>query len=58
MAIGLGRMFGFHAERQPPIDHFYEPGQALSFGECTVDILHTPGHCPGGVGGPAPADSL
>jgi hydroxyacylglutathione hydrolase len=47
--VEQGRMFGLQLERQPPIDRFYEPGQALSFGECTVDVLHTPGHCPGGV---------
>jgi len=47
--VEQGRMFGLRVERQPPIDHFYEAGQALSFGECTVDVLHTPGHCPGGV---------
>ena len=47
--VEQGRMFGLQVERQPPIDHFYEAGQALSFGDCTVDVLHTPGHCPGGV---------
>ena len=44
-----GRRFGLSVKRQPPVDHFYEPGQVLSFGECTVEVLHTPGHCPGGV---------
>jgi hydroxyacylglutathione hydrolase len=47
--VEQGRMFGLEVQRQPPIDHFYEPGQTLSFGDCTVDVLHTPGHCPGGV---------
>ena len=44
-----GRMFGMELERQPPVDHFYEPGMPLRFGRHIVDVLHTPGHCPGGV---------
>jgi glyoxylase-like metal-dependent hydrolase (beta-lactamase superfamily II) len=31
------------------VDRFYEPGQAIRFGEQQVDVLPTPGHCPGGV---------
>jgi glyoxylase-like metal-dependent hydrolase (beta-lactamase superfamily II) len=44
-----GRMFGIPVEAPPPVDRFYAPGQRLSFGECVVDVLPTPGHCPGGV---------
>jgi hydroxyacylglutathione hydrolase len=44
-----GMMFGLRVERQPPIDHFYEPGRAIAFGDLVADVLHTPGHCPGGV---------
>jgi glyoxylase-like metal-dependent hydrolase (beta-lactamase superfamily II) len=47
--VEQGLMFGLHVERQPAIDQFYEPGQTLSFGNCVVDVLPTPGHCPGGV---------
>jgi hydroxyacylglutathione hydrolase len=47
--IEQGRMFGIRVEPQPPIDRFYETGQAFRFGECVADVLHTPGHCPGGV---------
>jgi len=47
--VEQGRMFGFAVERPPDIDRFYEPGQSFTFGEYVVDILHTPGHCPGGV---------
>jgi len=25
------------------------PGTPFEFGKLTVDVLHTPGHCPGGV---------
>jgi hydroxyacylglutathione hydrolase len=47
--VEQGRLFGLHAERQPPVDAFYEPGVALTLGALRVDPLHTPGHCPGGV---------
>lgn len=51
--VQQGRMFGIRVEPQPPIDHFYskEHGVAepLRFGRYNVSVLHTPGHCPGGV---------
>ena len=47
--VEQGLMFGLRVEKQPPIDHFYQPGVPLAFGEYTVDVLHTPGHCPGGI---------
>jgi len=43
------QMFGLTAERQPPIDAFYQPGEVISFGTCAARPYHTPGHCPGGV---------
>jgi glyoxylase-like metal-dependent hydrolase (beta-lactamase superfamily II) len=48
-AAEQGRMFGLHVEKPPPVDEFYEPGTPFEFGRCVVDVLHTPGHCPGGV---------
>jgi glyoxylase-like metal-dependent hydrolase (beta-lactamase superfamily II) len=47
--VEQGRAFGFPVERQPPVDFFYEPDGVLTFGNYTVTIRHTPGHCPGGV---------
>ncbi len=44
-----GMMFGLDVEPPPPVDHHFEPGSPFDFGDLTVDILHTPGHCPGGV---------
>lgn len=42
-------MFGLDVELPlPPIDHFYD-GSAFTFGDYTVTVHHTPGHCPGGV---------
>jgi glyoxylase-like metal-dependent hydrolase (beta-lactamase superfamily II) len=47
--VQQGRMFGLELERQPAIDAFYQPGRPIRFGRHVVDVLHTPGHCPGGV---------
>jgi glyoxylase-like metal-dependent hydrolase (beta-lactamase superfamily II) len=47
--VEQGRMFGIRVEAQPRIDRFYEEGEQLAFGDLVVDVLHTPGHCPGGV---------
>lgn len=47
--VEQGRMFGVAVDPQPAIDGFYEPPQTLSFGRYGVRVLHTPGHCPGGV---------
>jgi hydroxyacylglutathione hydrolase len=44
-----GRMFGIRTEPPPPVDAFFEAGQPLTFGRYVVDVLWTPGHCPGGV---------
>jgi hydroxyacylglutathione hydrolase len=48
-AVQQGLMFGLTVERPPPVDHFYEPGTPIHFGRYRVDVLPTPGHCPGGV---------
>jgi glyoxylase-like metal-dependent hydrolase (beta-lactamase superfamily II) len=48
-AIEMGAMFGLRVEQPPPVDLFYEPGQAVAFGTLEARWHHTPGHCPGGV---------
>ena len=48
-AVAHGRMFGLRVEAPPPVDLFYESAQTLTFGRYTVEVRHTPGHCPGGV---------
>lgn len=47
--VDQGRMFGIDVEPQPPIDRFYQAGEVVRFGDYQVDVLPTPGHCPGGV---------
>lgn len=63
--VEQGQMFGLRVEPQPPVDKFYdvstglEPGLStgpesggespLRFGHYEIRVLHTPGHCPGGV---------
>ena len=44
-----GQMFGIKVAAQPPVDSFYEGEGPLRFGRYRVRVLHTPGHCPGGV---------
>jgi len=47
--VQQGEMFGLAVEPQPPIDAFYDGEGPLGFGRYEVRVLHTPGHCPGGV---------
>jgi hydroxyacylglutathione hydrolase len=41
--------FGSDAHAQPEPDHWLEHGQRFSFGECTLEVRHAPGHAPGHV---------
>jgi hydroxyacylglutathione hydrolase len=47
--VQQGQMFGLAVAPQPPIDSFYNDEGPLRFGRYEVRVLHTPGHCPGGV---------
>lgn len=48
-AVRTGMMFGLTVEEPPPVDVFYEGEGPIAFGDYEVRVLHTPGHCPGGV---------
>jgi hydroxyacylglutathione hydrolase len=48
-AVESGALFGLDVEPQPPIDTFFEAGEAIAFGGYEARPHHTPGHCPGGV---------
>jgi hydroxyacylglutathione hydrolase len=47
-AVKTGMLFGLTVEEPPPVDVFYGQ-EPISFGDYEVRVLHTPGHCPGGV---------
>lgn len=48
-AVEQAQALGVAIEAPPPVDHFYEPAAQFTFGRYVVDVLPTPGHCPGGV---------
>ena len=48
-AVRTGMMFGLTVEEPPPVDVFYEGDAPIAFGDYRVRVVHTPGHCPGGV---------
>lgn len=46
---GQGLLFGVRVESAPPPDVFLEDGDAVSFGNLAVEVIHTPGHSLGSV---------
>ena len=48
-AVRSGMMFGLTVEEPPPVDVFYDGEGPIAFGDYEVRVVHTPGHCPGGV---------
>lgn len=43
------RMFGFPIPQSIPVDHHVRDGEAISFGQRSGEIVHTPGHTPGSL---------
>ena len=48
-AKGGASLFGMSIEDSPPPDIELEPGQTLTVGTLRFQVLHTPGHTPGGL---------
>jgi hydroxyacylglutathione hydrolase len=48
-AVQQGIAFGIRMRAQPPIDAWFDREPHWTFGQCTVDVHHTPGHSPGQV---------
>ncbi len=46
---GQGRIFGMTLAPAPPLDKTLKDGDRFSFGDYTIDVLHTPGHSPGSI---------
>ncbi len=44
-----GRMFGIPLEAGAPIDRFLEDEEEIVFGIHKLQVIHTPGHSPGGI---------
>jgi glyoxylase-like metal-dependent hydrolase (beta-lactamase superfamily II) len=47
-AAESGRDFGVETENSPEPDRFLEDGMQLEFGSHCLEVIHTPGHSPGG----------
>jgi hydroxyacylglutathione hydrolase len=43
------RMFGMQAENSPAPDRLLNDKDVISFGDISLDVVHVPGHSPGGV---------
>jgi glyoxylase-like metal-dependent hydrolase (beta-lactamase superfamily II) len=44
-----GAAFGFPDAEPPEVVHDLAHGQRMALGEDTIEVIHTPGHSPGGV---------
>ena len=42
-------MFGLSSENSPPADILLKDGDEITFGEITLQVIHTPGHSQGGI---------
>ena len=42
-------LWGFDLDSQPPPDSFVSEGDILGIGDLRFEVLHTPGHSPGGI---------
>jgi glyoxylase-like metal-dependent hydrolase (beta-lactamase superfamily II) len=41
--------WGLSADNSPPPDRTIDDGDTITFGNMTLNVIHTPGHTPGGV---------
>lgn len=48
-APASGLFFGMRIDPPPPVDEDLSDGQVVAFGDVRLEVLHTPGHCPGHV---------
>ena len=48
-ALTQAQWFGVTLDPPPPIDEHLREGTPIRFGECELEVRHTPGHAPGHV---------
>ncbi|OGP55047.1 MAG: MBL fold metallo-hydrolase [Deltaproteobacteria bacterium RBG_13_52_11] len=41
--------WGMGVENSPPPDRYLDEGDTITFGDISLEVLHTPGHSPGGI---------
>jgi hydroxyacylglutathione hydrolase len=44
-----GNLWGMEVEDSPPPDSYVEERDIITFGDISLQVLHTPGHSPGGI---------
>jgi hydroxyacylglutathione hydrolase len=49
-------VWGMQVDDSPPADRLLEDGDKISFGEITLEVIHTPGHSLGGISLYTPKD--
>lgn len=49
-------VWGMHIDNSPPPDRLLVDGDQVTFGEITLEVIHTPGHSPGGIALYTPKD--
>ncbi|RMF84119.1 MAG: MBL fold metallo-hydrolase [Nitrospinota bacterium] len=42
-------LYGFGSVKTPVVDHYLEDGEEITVGRLRLEVIHTPGHSPGGV---------
>jgi hydroxyacylglutathione hydrolase len=47
--VGHAALFGLPPVEQPEIDRWLHDGDKVEFGGCALEVIHTPGHSPGGI---------
>jgi hydroxyacylglutathione hydrolase len=48
-AVTQATWLGLDMEPPPPLDEYLTDGEVFRFGDCQVEVRHTPGHSPGHV---------
>ncbi len=49
MTASSAASMGMRIENSPPADRTVQDGEIILFGDISLEVLHTPGHSPGGI---------